>query len=140
MLISCTTDYFANNNLSIHFQYLITCQTHRYVLESLSKQTQVNFVMIVNQGNDCLVCFNLLRYKGCVYITLLLLRDIKMCSQKFARVKKLDGECTRVLSSQCHEFAITVFVLTLQFSYHFKGILQGIKNYNKHEFIEHVCS
>ena len=52
----------------------------------------------------------LLRYKGCVYITILLVGTSKLV--RYTR-----------------EFAITVFVLTLIFSYHFEGFLQGNQNY-----------
>ena len=106
MLTSYTTHYFANNNLTIHVSYQITCHTHRYVLELLSKQTRVEFVMIGNKGIDCSVIAYLLCYKGCVYITILLVRTSKLVRNS-------------------REFAITVFVLTLIYSYHFEGFLQG---------------
>ena len=60
-------------------------------------------------GKDCLVSVYLLRYKGSVYITILLVGTLK-----------------GVRNSR--EFAITVFDLTLIFSYHFKGNLPGIPN------------
>ena len=105
-----TTNYLANNNLPIHVPYLITCHTHRHVLELLSKQTQVNFVMISNKDNDCFVIIYLLRYKGCVYITILPVGTSKLVRNS-------------------REFAITVFVLILVFSYHFEGFLPGNRNY-----------
>ena len=50
----------------------------------------------------------LLRYKGCVYITILLVGTSKLVRNS-------------------REFAITVFVITLIFSYHFEGFCRGIE-------------
>ena len=116
-----TTNYFTNNNLPIHVSYLITCNTHQHVLaiELSSKQIWVNFVIIGNQGNDhCLVIVYLLRYKGCVYITILLVGTSKLVRYSL-------------------EFTITVFVLTPHFFLSFRRVFAGeskLLRY-KHEFI-----
>ena len=51
-----------------------------------------------------------LRYKGCVCITIILVGTSKLV--RYSR-----------------EFALTVFVLSLIFSYHFEGFLPGNRNY-----------
>ena len=113
-----STNYFTNNNFPIHVSYLITCNSHRHVLELLSKQIWVNFVIIGNKGNGCLVIVYLLRYKGCVYISIILVGTSKL-----------------VLYSR--EFAITVFVLSLIFFLSFwRGFAGESKLLRyKHEFV-----
>ena len=75
--------------------------------------------MIGKLGNDCFVGVYLLRYKGKVYIAILFVGT---------------SECVR----NSREFAITVFVLTLIFSYLYKGIIAGdSKLCYTHEFT--VC-